>query len=176
MEIQAGGLSGKALSAANKLAPALGAWMAWTQPAGTGDLASKMNFYVEALKGFKIANPVITTQIALGQPDRYPIATGIELAAIGYLIDMVGEGLGGGAGSIISRMANVPKKGGLSLAVNSLVASYIFEARNNPHGAASPQTALSSSGMTEANQGFTPRLASNESMALVPTSYAGVFY
>ena len=75
MEIQAGGLSGKALSAANKLAPALGAWMAWTQPAGTGDLASKMNFYVEALKGFKIANPVITTQIALGQPDRYPIAT-----------------------------------------------------------------------------------------------------
>lgn len=175
MDVQASGLSGKALSAANKIAPALTAYMAWTQPAGTGDLASKMNFYVEALKGFKIANPVITTQIALSQPDRYPIATGIELAALGYLIDMVGEGLGGGAGSILSRMGNIPKKGGLSLAVNSLVASYIFEARNNPHGAAQPQTALSSTGMTDANLGYLPRLAVNESMAL-PSTYGGVPY
>ena len=150
-------------------------WMAWTSPAGAGDLSSKMGFYVEALKGFKIADPIKTTTIALGAPDRYPIANGIGLAATGYLIKMVGDGLGNdGAGSIVRRLGGIAYKGGASLAVNSLVASYIFEARNNPHGSAQPIQALSASGMTEANYGFNPRLASNESMALAP--YGGTPY
>ena len=174
MEVQATGLASKALSAANKVAPALGMWMAWTAPAGTGDLSSKMNFYVEALKGFKIADPIITTGLALSQPDRYPIANGIGLAATGYLINQIGDGLGGGSGSIVKRLGGIAYKGGVSIAVNSLVASYIFEARNNPHGSANPVQGLSSTGMTDANQGYLPRLASNESMALV--SYGGTPY
>ena len=178
VEIQATGLASKAITAANKIAPAWGTWVAWTAPAGEGDLANKMNFYVEALKGFKIADPIKTTTIAFAQPDRYPIAGGISLAATGYLIDLVGEGVGGGSGSLISRMGKIAIKGGAALAVNSIVASYIFEARNNPHGAASPQTALSATGMTEANYGYNPRLAGNESMALVstPGAYEGVMY
>ena len=150
--------------------------MAWTQPASGNDLVSKMNFYVEALKGFKIADPIITTGIALSQPDRHPIANGIGLAATGYLINEIGSGLGGGSGSIVKRMGSIAYKGGVSLAVNSLVASYIFEARNNPHGAAAPQRALSATGMTDANQGYLPRLGSNESMALVASPYGSVPY
>ena len=177
MELQATGLASKAITAANKIAPAWGTWIAWTAPAGEGDLASKMGFYVEALKGFKIADPIKTTTIALGQPDRYPIAGGISLAATGYLIDLVGEGVKGGIGDTISRMGKIAIKGGAALFVNSLVASYIFEARNNPHGAASPDRALSPTGMTEANYGVQPRLAANNSMALTkPMAYNGVYY
>jgi hypothetical protein len=128
--LEASGLASKALSAGNKIAPLLGAYTAWTAPAGAGDLSSKMNFYVDALKGFKIANPITTTSIALGQPDRYPIAQGLGLYATGYGIELVGDAVDL---SVVKSLGKIAKKGGASAAVNSLVASYIFEARNNPH-------------------------------------------
>ena len=130
--LEASGLASKALSAGNKVAGPLGAYVAWTAPAGTGDISSKMNFYMDAIKGFKIANPVVTTQLALADSDRYPIAQGLGLYVTGSIIEMIGDSLGTG---VIKRMGGIAKKGGASTAINSLVASYIFEARNNPHSA-----------------------------------------
>jgi len=128
------GLASKALSAADAVAPILGTLTAWLAPAGEGDMSSKLNFYVDALKGFKIADPIKTTQLALAEPDRYPIGQGISLALLGWGIREVGQAIGKG---VVSRMGGIALKGGSAIAVNSLVASYIFEARNNPHSAAS---------------------------------------
>ena len=134
---ETGGFASKALSAASAVAPILGTASAWLAPAGTGDMSSKLNFYVDALKGFKIADPIKTTTIALGQPDRYPIGQGISLALLGWGIKEVGQAVDK---DVISRMGSIALKGGSALAVNALVASYIFEARNNPSGAGTSGT------------------------------------
>ena len=146
--LEASGLASKALKAGNKVAGPLGAYVAWTAPAGAGDISSKMTFYMDALKGFKIANPIITTQLALADPDRYPIAQGLGLYVTGTVIEMIGDSLDT---SVIKRMGGIAKKGGASTAINSLVASYIFEARNNPHSSGT-STGRSVAGRTPAAQ------------------------
>jgi hypothetical protein len=102
-------------------------WMSAPQ----GDISGKISWIVDRLKGFKIADPLKTTQIALSQPDAYPIAKGAGLAVSGKIIEMVGEAVGVNA---VERMGKIALTGGASTAINALVASYIYEAVNNPGG------------------------------------------
>ena len=130
MQIKTPSLAGKALSAGQKLAPFFGMYQGWLS-APEGDISGKINWIVERLKGFKIADPLITTQIALSKPEAYPIAKGAGLAVTGKILEMVGEAVGVGA---VERMGKIAVTGGASTAVNALVASYVYEAVNNPHG------------------------------------------
>jgi len=130
--IEAEGLASKALSAAGKVSPFLAVYNAWIGPLEGADYSSKFSSLVTNLKGFKIANPIITTEIALSQPAKYPLGDSIGLAAIGYGIKMVGEGVGN---DTASRMGNIVMKYGATAFTNLLVSSYVYEARNNPHGA-----------------------------------------
>jgi len=134
VEITTPTLAGKALSAGQKLAPIFGIYNGWLSAPkqGGGDLSSQINWIVTRLKGFKIADPLITTQIALANPDAYPIASGAGLAVTGTIIKMVGEAIGV---NMVERLGNIAVTGGISTAANALVASYVYEAVNNPHGA-----------------------------------------
>ena len=136
MEITTPTLASKALSAGKKLAPVFGVYNGWLSAPrqGGGDLSSQINWIVTRLKGFKIADPLITTQIALANPEAYPIASGAGLAVTGTIIKMVGEAIGV---SMVESLGDIAVSGGISTAANALVASYIYEAVNNPHGAGS---------------------------------------
>lgn len=86
------------------------------------------------LSGFKIADPIKTTQMALGKPDSYPIAQGISLAVIGYGIKQIGEAINGSSfAPSVKGLGRMALNGGSALAINSLVASYIYLAKDNPH-------------------------------------------
>lgn len=126
-------LAGKALSAGKKLAPIFGVYNGWMSAPkqGGGNISGQINWIVERLKGFKIADPLITTQIALANPDAYPIASGAGLAVTGVIIEMVGEAIGI---PMVKSLGDIAKSGGISTAANALVASYVYEAVNNPHG------------------------------------------
>ena len=131
MSFEASGLSSKALSAAGKVAPFMAVYNAWIGSLDGADYSAKFSSLVGNLKGFKIANPIITTQIALGKPEKYPLGDSVGLAAIGYGIKMVGDGVGN---STVERMGNIVLKYGAAAFTNLLVASYVYEAQNNPHG------------------------------------------
>jgi hypothetical protein len=113
----------------NKVAPLFGTYAGWMS-APQGDLAGKFNWIVQRLKGFKIADPIKTTEIALSKPDSYPIASGVGASILGFGIREVGKAVGIGA---VSRMGSAAMKFGGAAAVNGLVAAYIYEAVNNPH-------------------------------------------
>jgi hypothetical protein len=101
---------------------------------GGGDISGQINWIVDRIKGFKIADPLKTTEIALANPEGYPIAKGAGLAITGYIISMLGDAANVDA---VTRMGKIAQTGGLSTAINALVASYIYEAVNNPSGAPS---------------------------------------
>lgn len=131
MEIS--GLSSRALTAASKLAPFLGAYMGWgSAPRAEGGpgISDQLKFVVDRVKTFKLADPLKTTEMALAKPDSYPIASGIGLGITGYIIREIGKAVKVGT---VSRMGSIALKGGASTATNALVASYIYEACNNPH-------------------------------------------
>jgi hypothetical protein len=133
---------------------------------GGADISGQINWIVDRLKGFKIADPLITTQLALANPEGYPIAKGAGLAVTGKILEMVGEAVGVNA---VERMGKIAVTGGASTAVNALVASYIYEAKNNPAPTGSGITATGESGYPlgarptgeNASVGLTPRVGTS---------------
>jgi hypothetical protein len=95
-------------------------------------MGQKFSWIVNRLKGFKIADPLKTTELAFAAPDKYPIGTGAGLYVTGYVINEIGKSIGSG---IVSGIGRIAKRGGASTAVNALAASYFYEAVNNPHPA-----------------------------------------
>ena len=126
-------LASKVLSGVGKLAPMLGTYQGFmSRPAAEGGgWGNRIAFIMNAAKKFHIADPMITTQLALAQPENYPIASGLGLAVTGYIVKEVGEAVGI---PVISSIGNIAKKGGSAAAVSGLAASYFYEAQNNPHG------------------------------------------
>jgi hypothetical protein len=131
------GLASKALNIANKIAPFAGAAHAWLgDPMADGrGLALAPQFISEVLqagilKG-KIANPLITTQIALTMPDKYPIMSGALAYLGGMIVDEIGSAVGEGK---VSSMGSALKKYGSSAAINSIISAWFYLARLNPHG------------------------------------------
>ncbi|GAF76941.1 unnamed protein product [marine sediment metagenome] len=129
------GLSSKVLSAGNKIAPLLGAAGGWLSAprAEGGDLAGQFKWIIGRLSKFKIADPVVTTTMALEKPDSYPIAQGVSLGIMGYGVKLLGDALGGSVGVSVKGMGRMAQNGGAALAINSLVASYVYLAQDNPH-------------------------------------------
>ncbi len=128
-----GSLGTRILSAANAIAPVAGAASGWLQAPMTvgGGISGAPNFIIQRLKGFKIANPVITTEIALSHEDQYGIMGAVVSAITGMAIREVGQAVGVGA---VSSMGSALAKFGGSKAVNSVIAAWVYEAVNNPHG------------------------------------------
>jgi hypothetical protein len=128
--IEASGLASKALTAAGKVGPFLAVYNAWIGPLNGTSMSEKFSSLVQNLKNFKIANPIITTELALANPDKYPIGEAVGLAGIGYGIKLVGDGVGN---STVERMGGIVMKYGAAAFTNLLVSSYVYEAQNNPH-------------------------------------------
>jgi hypothetical protein len=127
------GLASKSLSAASQVAPLLGALSGWgSAPRAEGGegIGNQIGFVVNAIKNFKIADPIKTTELALSKPESYPIGSGIGLAITGYIVKKIGDAVGI---TEVERLGAIALKGGSSAAVNGLAASYIYEAQNNPH-------------------------------------------
>jgi hypothetical protein len=163
-------LASKALSAGNKLAPIFGVYQGWMS-APQGDVSGKINWIVERLKGFKIADPLITTQIALSMPESYPIAKGAGLFVTGQIIKMVGEAVGINP---VERMGSIASKAGMSTAVNALVASYIYEAVNNPHGAGAGGSVAAANYNGGDRMGARPT-GESAAIGLLPRDYGGLY-
>ena len=128
-----GSLGSKVLSAANTLAPLLGAAAGWlTAPMADGrGFAGAPAFMIDRLKGWKIANPITTTEKALNFPEAYPIISGAIGALTGLGIKEVGETVGIGP---IKSMGSALLKFGSSAALNAIIAAWVWEAKFNPHG------------------------------------------
>jgi len=135
-------IGSKALGVAGRLATPLGVVNGWmsapTGGQGFGGLDQVPDFLVDRLSGWKIANPIITTQIALGQPDSYPIMSGLQSALLGWGIELVGDAAGFSA---MKRAGSAFKRFGASSATNAMIAAWVYEAKNNPHGIPGGQTA-----------------------------------
>ena len=131
VELQdAAGFGDKVLGVVEKFAPIGGVAAAWlSKPLNSGD---PLEFAEDAISHFKFANPIITTKIALKEPENYPIVQGAMFAIGG----MIGEELAGEFKSTTgAKLARTAKKFGSSTFVNSIVSAYVYEAQNNPHGA-----------------------------------------
>jgi hypothetical protein len=129
------GVSSKVLQVGNKLAPMLGSiggWLSAPRAAG-GGAGEQLKWIMGRLGKFKIADPMKTTAMALEQPESYPIASGISLALAGWVFKMAGEAVGGSIGTAGKGMGRMALNGGTALAINSLIASYIYLAPDNPH-------------------------------------------
>ena len=128
-----GSLGTKVLSAANAIAPVAGAAKGWLGPAmaeGRG-LEGAPTWMMERLKGWKIANPVITTEIALSHEEQYGIIGAIVSAATGMAVREVGDAVDIGP---VKQMGGALMKFGASAAMNGVIAAWVWEAVNNPHG------------------------------------------
>ena len=128
-----GSLGSKILSAANSIAPIAGAatgWMSAPMAEGRG-LAGAPAWMITRLKGYKIANPIITTEIALAAEDQYHLIGSIVSAATGMAVREVGQAIGVSAAT---RMGSALMKYGASAAINGVIAAWVWEAVNNPHG------------------------------------------
>src|SRR5512146_3112360 len=91
-----GSLGSKILSAANTVAPIAGAASGWLGPAmaeGRG-LEGAPAWMMQRLKGYKIANPVITTEIALSHEEQYGLIGAIVSGATGLAVKEVGDAIG----------------------------------------------------------------------------------
>ena len=126
----AAGFGNKVLGVVEKFAPIGGTATAWLmKPLNSGDA---VGFVEDALMHWKFANPLITTKIALKEPENYPIVQGGMMAIGG----MIGEELSKEfKSSTAGKLSRTVKKFGSAAFVNSIVSAYIFEAQNNPHGA-----------------------------------------
>jgi hypothetical protein len=137
----------KILSVANKLAPIAGVAHGFlAEPMadgrGFGGIAEYINNRVimgvdgPGLLQGHIANPLITTQMAIGAPDRYPIMHGIITGAIGWLGEKIGKSVDAGMpGELISGFGKFMKRYGFAATASSVVAAWIYLAPYNPTGA-----------------------------------------
>lgn len=152
-----GGIASKVLTIGKKIAPIAGAAQAWlADPMADGrGWNGAVPFAIGAIqdgigKG-KIANPLLTTKLALGMPDKYPITTGIAAAIAGIIGEEVGKAVDFG---IISSFGTMLKRYGISAALNSVVSAWIYLARWNPHGGSGASQGYTTGGsQTETTQG-----------------------
>lgn len=133
------GLASKVLSIVKKVAPFAGAAQAWLGPAMTDGrgISGALPWISERLqngilKG-KIANPLITFQKMLEFPDAYPFMSGALAYLLGMVADEVGTAVEEGK---ISSIGTALKGYGSSAAINSLISSWFYEAKWNPHAGA----------------------------------------
>ena len=151
-------IGSKALGVASRLAVPMGVASGWlsapTGGEGFGGLDQIPDFLVDRLSGWKIANPIITTQIALSQPALYPIMDGAKSALLGWGIQLVGDAIGM---SFINRAGGALKKFGGAQASNALIAAWVYEAKNNPHGGGASAGATVSRGGVVNRHGRTAR-------------------
>lgn len=126
-------MGSKILHAANVIAPILGAVSGFAGPpmAGGRGVDGAPAWIMERLKGFKIANPVITTEIALGQEDTYHLIADATAAVTGLIIKEVGNAVGS---STAERMGSALMKFGGTALTTGVVGAWVYEAVNNPHG------------------------------------------
>lgn len=145
-----GSIGTKVLSAVNSIAPVAGAAAGWLSAPLSGGLDAAPAFIIDRLTHFKIANPVITTQIALNEGDsKYPIISGIISAITGMAVKEVGDAVDVAP---ISKMGGALSKYGGSAAINAIIAAWVWEAKNNPHGAGSSSgTTMSYSTVKQSN-------------------------
>jgi hypothetical protein len=141
-DVSFGNFGSKILHAANVIAPIAGTLSGWLScpTAGGRGLEGAPAFIMERLKGYKVANPIITTQIALANEDAYHLMADASAAITGLIIKEVGDGVGI---SQAERAGAALMKFGTAALVNGVIAAWVLEAVNNPHGAG---TVASSSG------------------------------
>jgi hypothetical protein len=131
----------KIFSVANKLAPIAGVvhGMLGDPMADGRGIAGAPQFIIDRLAGEKglltghIGNPLVTTQIALGFPDRYPIVTGIVSAIGGWIGEKIGDSVDAGApGAVIKGFGKFMKNYGIAAAATSVVAGWLYLTPFNP--------------------------------------------
>jgi len=139
--IQTPSIVTKVFSVANKLAPIAGVvhGMLGDPMADGRGIAGAPQFIIDRLAGEKglltghIGNPLITTQIALGFPDRYPIITGIVTGIGGWIGEKIGESVDAGApGAVIKGFGKFMKNYGIAAAATSVVAGWLYLTPFNP--------------------------------------------
>lgn len=137
----------KILSIAKKLAPIAGVAHAFLgDPMGDGrGIEGAPSFIYSRLAGEKglltghIGNPLITTQLALNHPDKYPIFSGAAAAILGYFMEQVGSkvdgsgGIGQGA-NIVGGLGSILKRYGVAASLGSLVSAWMYLTPQNPTG------------------------------------------
>lgn len=135
------GIASKALSIMKKAAPIIGAGQAWlADPVANSGWSGFPTFIWDRLQqGFlagKVGNPLITTEIAMHHPDKYPIVSGIATGVAGMVArelgdTMKGEGSWGGK---IKALGDIMAGYGFSAAVNSIISGWVYLSCFNPHG------------------------------------------
>jgi len=137
-----GSIATKALAIGKKVSPLIGAYIGFmSDPMADGrGFAGAPQFIINALnagilKG-KIANPLITAQIAVEQyPDKYPIIGGISTAVLGWALEEVGEAV---SNSSVKSVGTIAKRYGGTVAVTSVIAAWLWLAGQNPNGGSMP--------------------------------------
>ena len=127
----------KITSIVSAVAPVAGVFKGFmSDPMAEGrGLSGALPFIMDRLSQFKIANPIITTQLALqGGEDSYPIVTGIAAAIAGYAIKEVGGMLDIPGKQAIKNMGNAGIKFGTSMAISATIAAWIWLAPFNDIG------------------------------------------
>lgn len=136
----------KILSVANKLAPIVGVIHGFLgDPMADGrGISGAPSFIYDVLTTKEgsggiltghIPNPLITTQIALSMPNKYPIMSGAAAALIGWLAEKVGPAIDAGApGQMITGFGRFFKNYGTAAAASSIMAAWLYLARFNPGG------------------------------------------
>lgn len=131
----------KIFSVANKLAPIAGVvhGMLGDPMADGRGIAGAPQFIIDRLAGEKglftghIGNPLVTTQMALGMPDRYPIIPGICTAIGGWILKTVGNAVDAGApGQVISGFGKFMMGYGVAAAASAPVAAWMYLTPFNP--------------------------------------------
>lgn len=142
----------KITSIVSKIAPIVG-----TVKGLLGDPLAQpdpVQFMIERVTAFKIANPIITTQLALQQgEDKYPIISGAVIAAIGFAIKEVAEAVDIPAKGAIKNMGSAAIGFGVAASISAVIAAWIWLAPFNPHGAKGGQPAATTSGRVPAPVG-----------------------
>jgi hypothetical protein len=133
-DVSFGNFGSKVLHAANVVAPIFGSLSGWlSAPTGGGrGLDGAPAWIIDRLKGWKIANPLITTGIAITNEAEYHLIADVVAGVTGLIIREVGDGVGisaaASAGSALLKF-------GSAAAINGAIAAWVYEAKNNPHGA-----------------------------------------
>lgn len=145
-----GSILTKVLGIGSKIAPFAGAAHAWlADPVQNNGFAGAAEFVWDRIQRnplwhpangvYHIANPLITTSMALGMPDRYPILPGIASAIMGYIMKAVGKSIDSGViGTSVNQAGNIMLKYGTSAALNGVAAAWVYLAPFNDSGAGGP--------------------------------------
>lgn len=126
------GIGPRLLNAADRLAPLAGTVNGLVKPffaKGGGGATGAINVVSGAVKSFNFANPLSTTMSALGQPQVYPIASGIVSWIGGEVVKEVGKELGGDVGSFLGTGGSAASKFGVSSAFMGILSGYFLEQR-----------------------------------------------